>query len=202
MNNNMLKFNNEKYCWIYELPMGKSFFLLFEVWKVLLISVLLINLLLNLPMALIEHSLSSFVGMLEMSGLVLAILMVLSIPAYWIVIKANNGKYTVMFEMDEEGIDHLQIKTDKAKALDKLIVMAGTAAGNPTLTGSGLISSSGGSLYSRFSRVRKLVGYPKKNLIKVNGLLVHNQVYVEDENFDFVWSFIREHCPNAAAEIR
>ncbi len=198
----MLKFNNEKYCWIYELPMTKSFFLLFEVWKVLLLSVLLINLFLNAPMALIEHSWDAFTGMLQMSLLVLAILLVLSIPAYWIVIKANNGKYTVMFEMDEEGIDHQQIKTDKAKALDKLTMMAGTMTGNASVVGAGLLSSSGGSLYSRFSQVRKLIAYPGRNLIRVNGRLLRNQVYVDSEDFDFVWSFILAHCPNASSEIR
>lgn len=200
--NNMLKFNNEKYYWIYELPMTKSFFILFEVWKVLLVSILIINVFLNVPMALIEHSWASFTGMLQMSLIVLAIMLVLSIPAYWIVVKANNGKYTVMFEMDEEGIDHQQIKTDKAKALDKLTMMAGTLTGNASVVGAGLISSSGSSLYSRFSHVRKLIAYPGKNLIRVNGRLMRNQVYVDRENFDFVWSFLLAHCPNASSEIR
>ena len=107
-----------------------------------------------------------------------------------------------MFEMDEEGIDHQQIKTDKAKALDKLTMMAGTLTGNASVVGAGLISSSGSSLYSRFSHVRKLIAYPGKNLIRVNGRLMRNQVYVDRENFDFVWSFLLAHCPNASSEIR
>lgn len=35
------------------------------------------------------------------------------------------------------------------------------------------------------------------NLIKVNQLLDRNQVYVPDEDYDFVLSFLRDHCPGA-----
>ncbi|MCR5018366.1 MAG: hypothetical protein K6A64_06175 [Bacteroidales bacterium] len=35
------------------------------------------------------------------------------------------------------------------------------------------------------------------NLIKVNQLLSHNQVYVPAEDFDLVLNFLREHCPIA-----
>ena len=199
---NMQKFNNEKYCWVYEMPMTGSFFILFEVWKVLLVAVVLMILLLNVPLAIIEHSWDSFAGMLLTSAVTLGILLVLSIPAYWIVIKANNGKYTVLFEMDEEGIDHIQVKTELAKALDQLVTMAGASAKNPVTVGAGLRSSSGTSLYSRFSKVRRLIGYPGKNLIRIKSRLINNQVYVDDEYFDFVWSYIIEHCPGVPAEIR
>ena len=36
-----------KYHWVYELPMLKSFFLLFEVWKVLLLAALIVGILLS-----------------------------------------------------------------------------------------------------------------------------------------------------------
>ena len=99
--------------------------------------------------------------------------------------------------MDNEGIDHTQIKTDKAKALELLALFVGGIAKSRGATASAALSASGGSLYSRFSKVKKVKAYPKKNLIRVNGTLIHNQVYVRDEDFDFVYQFIVDHCPNA-----
>ena len=94
--------------------MLKNLFLLFEVWKVLGITyvlMLFVTLLINL------FSGGGMDGMISASKactIVLAILLVLSLPAYYLVTRANNGKYTVLFEMDERGIDHTQIKTDKS----------------------------------------------------------------------------------------
>ena len=186
-----------KYRWVYELPMLKVFFLLFEVWKVLAMSAFIVGAFMAI-VTLIEGD--GFEGLLfsyEMAALVLGILLVLSIPAYWIVTKANNGKYTVLFEMDDSGIDHIQIKTDKAKALDTLAIFVNLLAGSRTSTAAALLSAGGGSLYSRFSNVRRIKADRKRNRILVNGILIRNQVYVDDENFDFVYDYIVRHCPQA-----
>ena len=136
-----------KYRWVYELPMLKSFFLLFEVWKVLGLSAIAVASLMAGASLGQGGGLEGLLFSVEMGALVLGILMVLSIPAYYIVTKANNGKYTVLFEMDDSGIDHVQIKTTKAKALDRLIAFTGSVAKNRTTTAAGLLSASGGSLY-------------------------------------------------------
>lgn len=196
----MLKYETGKYVWVYELPMTKSFFLLFEAWKVLALAALAPMTVIALTGLFGGDGLSGVLFGVEMAALVFGIMFVLSIPAYWIVTKANNGKYTVLFEMDENGISHTQIKTDKAKILDSLTMMAGAATRNYSTMGAGMLSASGGSLYSNFLRVRVLKAYPKKHLIRVNGRFVHNQVYVDDEDFDFVWEFIRSHCINAVVK--
>jgi hypothetical protein len=33
------------------------------------------------------------------------------------------------------------------------------------------------------------------NVIKIREILSNNQVYARDEDFDFVYNYIREHCP-------
>ncbi len=188
---------NGKYRWVAERPLLKSFFLLLEVWRVLGIAAAVV------AVIMIVFGLaggSSFLESLKSVGvaaLVLCILLVLSVPAYLIVTKANNGKYTVLFEMDEKGVDHIQIKTAKAQALDLLTAFVGGAANNPTTTAAGLLSATGGSLYSEFAKVKKVKAVPDKNMIKLNGTLKRNQVYTEPRDFDFVLDHIVKHCPNA-----
>ena len=116
-----------KYRWVYELPMLKCFFLLFEVWKVLGMSAAVVALFMTIVSMIDGYGLQGLLFALESAAVPLGILLVLSLPAYWIVTRANNGKYTVLFEMDDSGIDHIQIKTDKAKALDILTTFAGIA---------------------------------------------------------------------------
>lgn len=186
-----------KYRWVYELPMLKSYFLLFEVWKVLALSAMIMVFCMSVITLFLGEGPSAMIFNMEMGALVTAIMFVLSIPAYYIVTKANNGKYTVLFEMDDSGIDHIQIKTDKAKALDLLVAFTGAATKNKTTTAAGLLSATGGSLYSRFSDVRRIRAYPKKHLITLSGRITENQVYVDDEDFISVYEFIKKHCPNA-----
>lgn len=193
----LIKEDDNKYRWVYEQPMLKSFFLLFEVWRVLFIAAAILALFLIIINLFSGNSLDGILYSIGMAALVGGIMVVLSIPSYYIVTKANNNKYTVLFEMDENGVDHTQIKTEAAKALEALTIMVGTAARNRTTVGSGILSAAGGSLYSDFSKVRKIKCMPEKNTIMLNGRFIRNQVYAEDEDFDFVSNFIIEHCPDA-----
>ena len=193
----LFKDAGEKYHWVYELPMLKSFFLLFEVWRVLGIAAIVVILMMAIFNLCAGNGWEGLLASLGMGALVLGILLVISIPSYYIVTKANNGKYTVLFDMDKDGIDHTQIKTDKQNALDVLTILVGSAAKSFTAQGAGLLSSAGGSLYSRFSNVRKIKAVKKKDLIKISCRLTRNQVYVAPEDFDFVYDYIVGHCPNA-----
>lgn len=196
----LLTDHSGKYRWIYEMPMMKSFFLLFEVWKAIGMTAFIVFLLLLVIGLITGGGTAGIIGSLQMSLLVLGIFLVLSLPAYYIVTKANNNMYTVLFEMDDSGIDHIQIKTEKARALEALTVFVGKQTGNRTTTAAGLLSASGSSLYSRFEKVKKIKAVREKNLIILNGRLIRNQVYVDDENFDFVYTYIKDHCPNAVTD--
>ena len=50
-------------------------------------------------------------------------------------------------------------------------------------------------MYSEFGKVRSVKACRRRNLIKVNGLLNHNQVYTEKEDFDFVLNYISSRVP-------
>lgn len=185
------------YRWIYELPMKNSFFLLIEIWRVLALTVLIVAGFCSLISFLTGNKLADALFTLEMTALCFFILILLSIPAYYIVVKANNGMYTVLFEMNDEGIDHVQIKTEKARALELLTIFLGQKAKKPTTTAAGMLSAAGGSLYSPFNGVKRINAYPSKNLIALSGGLLRNQVYADGQAFDFVLNYISKRCPKA-----
>ncbi len=188
------------YRWVHELPMMKSFFLLFEIWRVMALSACIIVVILIIINLLSGQGIAGVLGALATGLLVLGILFLLSLPAYWLVTKANNGKYTVLFEMDEEGISHTQIKTDKARALEVLTILAGEKTGNRTVAGAGVLSAAGTSLYSRFSEVKKIQADESQCLIRLYGKLIRNQVYTDPEHYDFVLDYITSHCPQAVTK--
>jgi hypothetical protein len=193
----MFRTKDDKYSWVYEMPMGKSFFLLLEVWKVIAIAAAIVAAFMLVIGLIGNGDFGSALSSVGMVALVTGILLVLSLPAYYIVVKANNGKYTVLFEMDDEGVDHTQIKTDMAKALDVLTMGVGFAGGNRSAVSAGALSATGGSLYSKFSKVKRIKAYPEKHTIRLDGTLVHNMVYADEAHFDWVYKFIAERCPNA-----
>ena len=202
-NDDIVKCDDGTYRWIYELPMLKSLFLLFEVWRVMFLAGIIMGLFMCM-MSLIEGE--AFLEALKNAGIsvgiVLGIIIVLSLPAYLIVTHANNGRYTVLFEMDENFLSHTQIKTEKAQALDLLTILVGGAANNATTTGIGMMNASGGSLTSKLAKVRHIILRRKKHYIRLNGLLKRNMVYVKDSDFDFVKDFLIGHCPQAKVSGR
>ena len=139
-----------------------------------------------------------FVFLLKLNGIVLGILIVLTGLSILLLAALYHGKYIAVFEMDENQITHIQIPRQfkKAQVIGVLAALVGLASKNPTMAGAGLLTASRNSMTSMFSRVRRVKGYRKRNLIKVNQRLFKNQVYVHDEDFDFVHDFIKSHCPN------
>ena len=85
----------------------------------------------------------------------------------------------------------------KAKVLGALTVLAGAAAGKPGVVGTGILSASRFSSTSVLANVERLVPRRRLNLIKVNQLLNRNRVFVPDEDFDFVYDFLCQHCTKA-----
>ena len=121
---------------------------------------------------------------------------VLTVLGYTLTAAINGWKYIVLFEMDEQGVLHRQLKSQikKAQVMGWLTVLAGLKVGNLTTIGAGLNSATKTSSYSSFEHVRNVKAYRSRNLIKVNELLEKNQVYVTDEDFDFVYNFICSRC--------
>lgn len=195
MTTKVTKGDDGKYRWTYDLNMYKTPVILFTVLKVISIAVVAVWIFAVLISAGDNgfwwegflKTLKVF-ALIELGGCVLGAI------AYLIIAVCYGGKYSVEFEMDENGVRHTQIASQakKARTLGSLTAFAGAAAKNPTAVGAGMMSGSKTSSYSEFSKVRKVRVYPVMNVIKLNAPLNKNQVYASKEDFDFVRDYIIE----------
>ena len=130
---------------------------------------------------------------------VVLVLAVIALIAYVIVAWCYGWKYVVLFTMDEKEIVHQQMprQVKKAQILGALTSFAGVAAGKPSVVGTGYLAASRSTTTSELANVARLKPCRKMNLIKVNQLLNKNRIYVPDEDFDFVYDFLCQHCTNA-----
>ena len=194
------------YRWIYELNMYRNPIIFYTVVKVLGISFAVVAVFMFI-VSLFDSgfSLSSvfdgFGDMLHQSDTkyaFIALLVFLSVVvlSYFIVAKSYGGKYMVLFEMDDKQIVHQQMESQfkKMQAINWLTFMAGAVSGNYSMMGLSINNSVRSSMTSEYAHVRKIIPKKRLNTIKVNELLEHNQIYVCDEDFDFVLNYLREHC--------
>lgn len=192
-----------KYRWLYEVNMLKNPMILFTVFKVMGMSfaiAAIIILLIGACSGNLDALLHFTWSDLKYVFYFLVFFSVLTVIAYLIVAKRYHGKYIVLFEMDETKVIHKQLpKTmKKAKAIGLLNVLAGLATGSPGGVGRGLLIASHDSLTSTFSFVRKVKPIRRFNVIKVNEPFAKNQIYVDKEDFDFVYEYIRSRCPRVS----
>jgi hypothetical protein len=119
--------------------------------------------------------------------------------SYAIVAGMYGGKYIILFTMDEHGINHEQIpeQAKKAQKLGAITALAGAASGRPAVMGLGINTAVRTSMYSDFASVHSVKRGRWGNVIKIREILSNNQVYVRNEDFDFVYNYIKEHCPKA-----
>lgn len=189
-----------KYRWVYEVPMLRNPSILFDVYKVLGISFFLVWLF-NVVLISCEDGLSleSLWGFTSGFLILLGVFLVIGYVAYVIVAWYYGWKYVVLFTLDEKEVKHQQMtrQVKKAKVLGALTVLAGAAAGKPGVVGTGILSASRFSSTSVLANVERLVPRRRLNLIKVNQLLNRNRVFVPDEDFDFVYDFLCQHCTKA-----
>lgn len=188
-----------KYRWTYPLNMLKNPSILFVVLKIL-------GVLFSIPVLIMIISAAArgdWDGLWEDNIriwlIVMAVFLVIILVSYLIVVWMYGGKYIVHFTMDEERLIHLQepAQARRARKLGAAAAVVGVLAKRPATAGAGALAASRSASTSVFAKVRKVKAYRWRNLIKVNQLLDHNQVYVPKEDFDFVLGFIRDHCPQA-----
>lgn len=189
-----------KYRWIYEVPMLKNPSILIDVYKVLGISFGIVWLF-NVLLAGCEDGLN-FKNLWSLTSgfLVLyLVFLVIGYVAYFIVAWYYGWKYIVLFTLDEKQVVHQQMprQTEKAKVLGALTALLGAAAGKPGVMGTGVLSASRTSSTSVLANVSRLIPRRRLHLIKVNQLLNKNRVFVPDEDFEFVYDFLCQHCPKA-----
>ena len=125
--------------------------------------------------------------------------LIIGYVAYVIVAWCYGWKYVVLFTLDEREVVHQQMprQVKKAMLLGALTAMVGGAAGKPGVVGTGLLAASRTSTTSVLADVARLVPCRRHHLIKVNQLLNKNRIFVPDEDFDFVYDFLCQHCPKA-----
>ena len=131
----------------------------------------------------------------------LALAMIALVWVSMIVLQAvvYGGRYRVVFEMDDEGVLHRQVNSQflKSKKVSFAGFVMGLVAGKPGVAGANLLAATKSSSYSAFSKVKSVKPKRWLHTIKVNETLEKNQVYVPSEDFDAVYQYILERCPQA-----
>ena len=200
---NIVKDEAGVYRWVYEFNLWTNPTIVLTVVKVFVCAIVglgIFMLILRIPDFVNGYADASDVAFVfQLMGIMALIFLVLTATGYAIYAIMMGGKYCALFEMDEEGIEHRQFpkQVEKAQAIGMLNVLAGLATGKPGQVGMGMLTASRESSSSTFAAVRSIKGSRRLNVIKVNEPLMKNQVYVEPEDYDFVFGYIRDHCPNA-----
>ena len=190
------------YRWTYEMDMLRNPTIMITLWKVLGIAfgvVYLFTLAIDLIRGSV-HSWTDFWNASKVFVLLAAIFFALSIISYLILAAIYGWRYQVLFEMTDEYVRHIQMPKQfrKAEAVGWLTMLVGLAAKKPYMVGLGMNTAARNTMTSELKNVRFLKVRRRRNTIHVNYLLDKNQVYAEDADFDFVESFLREHCASAA----
>lgn len=186
-----------KYRWIYEFSMLKNPVILFTIMKILALvscAPALIVVLSDL-----DEGIEAFVSGVKVLGVMMLIMLPLALLSYFIVAALYGWKYIVLFEMDEKGVTHIQQDKQfkKAQGIAWTNMFLGAAGNKLSMTGSGLVLMTKNSMTSEFALVKKVTRNAGRNTIKLDQILEHNQIYVEKEDYDFVWNYITSRCKKA-----
>lgn len=196
---NITMCSDGKFRWVYELDMYKSPAIIKEVWRALLIAMVIV-LAVVFVINIMDSDLMETLVFLAQTAVVMAgIFLVLGVIGYLVFAYIVGGKYCVVFEMDEAGLNHKQHDkhVKKAQLFGAITLLAGVAGGNIGTTGTGVLASVRTSMYSAFDDVKELEILPKQHLICLNESLNRNQVYADEEDFVFVAEYIKARCRNA-----
>lgn len=189
-----------KYRWVYEVSMLKNPSILFDVYKVLGICFGVVWLLILLLICIEDGFTFKNIWNITSGFLILyLVFLFIGYIAYVIVAWSYGWKYVVLFTLDEKELVHQQMprQMKKARVLGALTALVGAVAGKLGVMGSGVLAASRSTLTSELANVERLIPRRRLNLIKVNQLLFKNRVFVPDEDFDFVYDFLCQHCLKA-----
>lgn len=203
---NIVRDEQGAYRWVYEFNLLTNPTILLTILKIFLgiiAALVVLGVVLTVPDLVQGYAdAEDVLGVFRSGGIIALLFLVLTIVGYVIYALMNGGKYCVLFTMDDEGVTHKQLPREfkKAQVVAGLNVLAGLAGGNLSQMGMGVLVATHDTTSSTFSSVRSVKGSRALRVIKVNEPLAKNQVYVEPEDYDFVFGFIRDHCPNATVK--
>jgi len=189
------KFEDGKYRWLYDLDLRKNLSILYTTIKVVLISFLIPLVLLMIIFAIEGNLINALKDLLPIYFLIGIVLVFITLISYYIVVRYYKGRFSFMFEMDENGVTFKRFGSDleKTETIGKITSIIGAATNNAGLMGGGLGLATSQSSTSCFSKVKSIKAIPERDLIKVNSLFLFNQVYVNKEDYQFVLDFIQDH---------
>ncbi len=197
VNEHVRLYPDGKYRWVYEVNMLTNYSILFDVWKVLGISMgILVLLFVVIAVFDGDWDVDMLIGMASTLGIVALVMLVLGLIGYFVYAAISGWKYAVLFIMDEKEVVHQQMPNTvkKGQLIGALTILAGFASGRPGAVGTGVLVQSRLSMTSTLAHVERLISCRKMNLIKVNERFEKNRVYVNTEDFDFVYDFLLTHC--------
>jgi hypothetical protein len=198
--NRVMLCKDGKYRWIHEVNMFKNPSILFDVWKVLGITMLIVIVIVGFILVISgDLDVDGMLGMGKAMLITAAIMAVLSIIGYLVYALIAGGKYIVLFTLDEKEVVHQQMprSAKKGQIIGDLAILAGLATGRMGTIGTGMLAKSRTTMTTTLSDVKRLTPCPRMNMIKVNETLSKNRVYVCKEDFFLVYNFLCEHCMNA-----
>ena len=184
--------------WVYEMNMWKNPTLLITIWKVLLLATM-VPALLMFFLTLGDGFGTALLVFLKIMAVVAAIVTGLMVLAYPMVALINGNKYCVIFEMDDNGVKHIQMQKqfEKNQVFAMVVTLAGVMTGSVQTAAAGMLAGSKQSLRTSFKNVKTITVKEKRHVIYLNEKLTHNQVYANPDDFGFVREHILSCCKNA-----
>ena len=184
--------------WIYEFSLYRNPTILVLVAKILFFVILgLFLLMLLLEIGSADFA-AAFTRLARVFAALLAGMLALTAIGYFLYALITGGKYCVLFEMDENGVKHTQMSRQfkKAQWLSLLTVLSGAAAGSVSAMGAGLLAGSKSAVLSEFRKVKAIRISRRWSVIKLRTSdMMHNQVYADGADFDFVLDYIQSRIP-------
>lgn len=197
LTNEVKLYPDGKYRWTYEVQLWKNASIFLDLVKVMGIIMVGIWLFVTAIIPLLN---GDFDGDDFLEGSKVFLWIILGMAAlcglgYALFAAINGGSYAVLFIMDENTVVHRQMPRHMKRAQ---VIAALAILMDPMASGPAVLAASQSDFRSYFKKVRQVIPDRKHNRIKVNEVVTHNRIYVEDPNdYEFVLNYIKEHCPNA-----
>jgi hypothetical protein len=194
-----------KFRWTYDFSLYRNPTILKVVWKIFFFILLVLFLLMLLLETVEGRFQEALAGLTPVFGGLLVGMFVLSTLGYLLYAALMGGKYSVIFEMDEIGVKHIQLtrQFEKAQLLSIISAMAGVASGRVSNVAPGFNAALKQSTYSSFQKVRSLTADRRHEVIKLRTSdMVHNQIIARQADFDWVLTYIQSRVPDVKAKVK
>ena len=185
------------YRWVYVYDLWKNYTVILEIEKIFILTAMVIMIIQGLLGIREKGIVRRLVSAAQEAGVILAVmsgLLLISYPIYGLL---SKGKYCVLFEMDDRSIMHTRMEKEvKREELVEWLWAANEILDSRLLsTGLSIATASEASIETVFADVRKVTVSRKGKTITLRCRITRNQVYVPDDEFEFIRDFILERCP-------